>query len=434
MKFSWANKLNERIQRLYDTMLVLMPLERVGDHPFDYFEDEVGCIIESVDGVLKSIMDRKAEMQNEIDGVVESMGRDCLSIGVEAPRIPKLLNMCVLREYVKNEARRIALMKRAVAGRMAAIREEIEKIKEDIFDVEMRGIDCAGLKAVNGEDDVSLTSLKELETHRDFLRSEQERMEGNRDGLYGELCVFLSQLSKSDPDVEIGQKIFILEKLHKKYKEEVEKRDSEFRRLEIEIRRREGYLGMPCREIEMDLSDGNLEMMRSYESYLREEQERLLDEIYEKKRSLLKGLVDVFGEDMKDFTKTEEGIQEMAEMISKLESKKDLFLSIRSLVEKREELISKMNEFEKIASDPKRLFRSSLQLLSEEKFRNSAYPNLIRIEEAIFKLLDEYEGRFGKLIKNGTDFRRSLREEIESRVVNKTVFIGRFDSPSRKRR
>ncbi|AFN82974.1 hypothetical protein EROM_050410 [Encephalitozoon romaleae SJ-2008] len=434
MKSSWPNKLSERIQRLYSTMLTLMPLERIGDHPFDYFDSEIECIIESVDAVFKSILSRRLKMEKEIDGVMERIKKDCGDIEVEAPYVPRLFNLCLLREYVKNESNRITLLKKAVEGRMITIREEIEKIKEDIFDVETMEIDCIELKTMDEESCVSLANLKELEMRRDFLRSKKEGMERNRDRLYEELCVFLSQLSKNDLDVAIGQKIFVLEQLHKKYKEEIERRDLEFRRLEIEIRRREGYLGTPCKEIEMDLSDENLGMMRSYEKYLREEQERQLDEIYEKKRSQLKELLDIFGENMEDYKKTEEGIEEMAMTISKLESKKDLFLSIRSLMEKRSELISKMSEFEKIASDPKRLFRSSLQLLSEEKFRNSAYPNLIRIEEAIFKLLDEYEDRFEKLLKNGIDFKKSLREEIENRIVNKTVFISRFDSPSRKRR
>lgn len=434
MKFSWPSKLSERIQRLYSAMLSLMPLERIEDHPFDCFDREIECIIESVDAVLKSIINRKLEMEKEIDGMMERVKRDCEDIEMEVPCVPRFFNLCVVREYVKNEANRIMLLKKAVEGRMITIKEEIAKIKEDIFDVEMMGIDCIELKTMDEEDCVSLANLKELEMHRDFLRSKKESMERNRDRLYEELCVFLSQLSRNDSDVMIGQKIFILEQLHKKYKEEIERRDLEFRMLEMEIRRREGYLGVPCKEIEMDLGDENLGMMRSYEKYLREEQERQLDEIYEKKRSLLGELVDIFGEDMKDYKKTEEGIEEMAVMISKLESKKDLFLSIRSLMEKRSELISKMNEFEKIASDPKRLFRSSLQLLSEEKFRNSAYPNLIRVEEAIFKLLDEYEDRFEKLLKDGMDFKKSLREEIENRIVNKTVFISRFDSPSRKRR
>ncbi|ADM11491.1 uncharacterized protein Eint_050420 [Encephalitozoon intestinalis ATCC 50506] len=431
MEFCRINELNKRIQELYHAMLAVVPLEGIGEHPFDYFKGEVGRIIDSVDVVLKEMVNKKLELQKEIDGMVKEMMRDCTDIEVSVPSIPNLCNLYVLKEYVRNEAEGIMILKKAVEGRMAAIIEEMEL---EASNVGMKKIDWMDMECAGDKKGVSLMNLRELEMHRDVLRNKRESMERNRDRLYRELCVFLSQLSRSDPEVTIDQKIFILERLHRRYKEEVEKRDKEFRGLEMEIRRREGYLGIACKDIEMDLSEANLEMMRDYERYLLEEQERQLDEIYEKKKGLLKELLEVFGEDMEDYKRTEKDIEEMSKMIEKLESKKDLFLSISSLMEKRSELISKMNEFEKIASDPKRLFRSSLQLLSEEKFRNSAYPNLIRIEETMFKLLDEYENRFGKLFKDGVDFKGSLREEIENRIVNKTVFINRLDSPSRKRR
>ncbi|KAL7347776.1 hypothetical protein P7C65_05s1g06960 [Encephalitozoon intestinalis] len=431
MEFCRINELNKRIQELYHAMLAVVPLEGIGEHPFDYFKGEVGRIIDSVDVVLKEMVNKKLELQKEIDGMVKEMMRDCTDIEVSVPSIPNLCNLYVLKEYVRNEAEGIMILKKAVEGRMAAIIEEMEL---EASNVGMKKIDWMDMECAGDKKGVSLMNLRELEMHRDVLRNKRESMERNRDRLYRELCVFLSQLSRSDPEVTIDQKIFILERLHRRYKEEVEKRDKEFRGLEMEIRRREGYLRIACKDIEMDLSEANLEMMRDYERYLLEEQERQLDEIYEKKKGLLKELLEVFGEDMEDYKRTEKDIEEMSKMIEKLESKKDLFLSISSLMEKRSELISKMNEFEKIASDPKRLFRSSLQLLSEEKFRNSAYPNLIRIEETMFKLLDEYENRFGKLFKDGVDFKGSLREEIENRIVNKTVFINRLDSPSRKRR
>ncbi|CAD26561.1 hypothetical protein [Encephalitozoon cuniculi GB-M1] len=434
MEFSQLSRMNEKIQELYSAMLAVMPLERMDEDPFDYFRNETDHIVETMETVLRDVGNRKLEMQQEIDALVSEMRKNCADIEVPMPSVPDLCNLSVVREYVKNESGRIMVLKKGIEGRMETVIEEIEQIKGEIFDIGMEDIRCTELMPMKGEDCVSVVNLRELEVYRDSLRNKREGMERSRDRLYGELCVFLSQLSKEDTEVRIDQKIFVLEGLHKKYKEEVERKDLEFRGLEAEIRRREGYLGMPYKEIEMDLSDENMALMRKYGEHLRREQERQLDEIYEKKRCLLRSLLDVFGEDMKDYKRTEEDIEEMSRTIERLESKKDLFLSIRSLMEKRAGLVDKMNEFEKIASDPKRLFRSSLQLLSEEKFRNSAYPNLIRVEEAIFKLLDEYEDRFGKLLKDGVDFKESLRKEVENRIVNKTVFISRFDSPSRKKR
>jgi hypothetical protein len=50
-----------------------------------------------------------------------------------------------------------------------------------------------------------------------------------------------------------------------------------------------------------------------------------------------------------------------------------------------------MMDFEKSASDPRRLFRSSFQLLEEEKFRKTCYPTLLKMEERLSKLLNDWE-------------------------------------------
>jgi hypothetical protein len=50
-----------------------------------------------------------------------------------------------------------------------------------------------------------------------------------------------------------------------------------------------------------------------------------------------------------------------------------------------------MIEFEKHASDPRRLFGSSVQLNAEEKWRKTAYPTLLRIEERLILRIRQYE-------------------------------------------
>lgn len=434
MEFSQLRRINEKIQELYEAMVGVVPFESVNKHPFDHFLEETNRIIDSINAGIESVSKQRAEMEGEVEALMEGLKRDCASIEMEVPVIPELCNLGLLREYVRNEVERVRLARKGVESRTAIVIEEIKEIVEDIPDVAVRAIECTGVGGGSEGSSVSLERLRLLEAQRDLLRNERESRERRRDELYEELLVFLSQLQKSDGEVRISQKIFVLEDLHGRYKEEIEQRDREFRGLEAEIRRREGYLGVVRRDIEPILSDDNLVAMREYESHLRDEQRKRFDEIYEKKKSRLAGLLEVFGEEMGEYGRTEEDVEKMGKMIEELESKKELFLSISSLVEKRAELVDKMNEFEKIASDPKRLFRSSFQLISEEKFRNNAYPNLIRIEEAIFKHLDEYEEEFGKLLRNGVDFKESLRNEIENRIVNKTVFINRFDSPTRKRK
>lgn len=55
-----------------------------------------------------------------------------------------------------------------------------------------------------------------------------------------------------------------------------------------------------------------------------------------------------------------------------------------------------MINFEKNASDPKRLFQASFQLLQEERWRNSCFPNLLQLDDALFKAVREFEYVSGK--------------------------------------
>lgn len=50
-----------------------------------------------------------------------------------------------------------------------------------------------------------------------------------------------------------------------------------------------------------------------------------------------------------------------------------------------------MIEFEKTASDPRRLFQPSFRLLEEEKWRKSCWPNLVKIEDQLINACIAYE-------------------------------------------
>ena len=50
-----------------------------------------------------------------------------------------------------------------------------------------------------------------------------------------------------------------------------------------------------------------------------------------------------------------------------------------------------MIQFEKSASDPRRLFQSSFRLLEEDKWRKSCWPNLVKIEDQLINACIAYE-------------------------------------------
>jgi hypothetical protein len=433
------------MQSLYDNMVVQVPLEGITKHPFDWFRQDIDKVVAVIDEVISDFECRRRRIEEEIGRSVKLLKKECALMECAEPQMPDLYNLELMRAYVENEVGKVAIVRRGVNERMQGVLNEIRDILDEVPDIDFQAIECANGNGgsagkniektdeeCNGE--VSLQRLRELEANRDMLMKEKERRERERNRLYGELCVFLSRLSVTDLEVRIDQKIFVLEELHKKYSKEVEIRRCKIIKLEEQIRRKESRLDAGYREIAMDLSEKSIAKMEEYIEYLGEEQRRLLNEIYERKKDILTSLFEMFGMDMADYERTEEGVEEMTKMIGELESKRELFLLIKSLIGKRVELVDRMNEFEKEASDPRRLFRSSFQLLNEEKFRNSAYPNLIRIEEMILKSIDEYEERFGVFMCGGIGYKECLKREIDNRIVNKTVFINRFDSPSKRRK
>ncbi|KAG0442283.1 hypothetical protein DMUE_0389 [Dictyocoela muelleri] len=125
-------------------------------------------------------------------------------------------------------------------------------------------------------------------------------------------------------------------------------------------------------------------------------------------------------------------IKKMRLKIDELLPKKEQYLSIYKLVEKRQNFVQKMIEFEQMASDPKRLFKNSVQLINEEKFRKNAIPQLLKIESKIFLEIKEYENLFGEFLIDNVPYKMVLEDEIKNRIVNKNIFIYNKDTPRKK--
>lgn len=108
---------------------------------------------------------------------------------------------------------------------------------------------------------------------------------------------------------------------------------------------------------------------------------------------------------------------------------------ILAQIEARQAFIQKMVDFEKSASDPKRLFKSSFRLNEEEKFRKSSYPMLLQVESGLrMKILDWEQTKKKRFFKqldllssdtvdqDKTPYLVELEMEISTRFVNKNVF------------
>ncbi|KAG0233294.1 carboxypeptidase C prc1 [Actinomortierella wolfii] len=96
---------------------------------------------------------------------------------------------------------------------------------------------------------------------------------------------------------------------------------------------------------------------------------------------------------------------------------------VLKLLMSRKSHIEKMIAFEQTASDPKRLFQSSFQLVEEEKFRRKAYPTLLKLEEALLEAVNKYERENNEpFMFDGQPYLQVLQKEISNRHVNHTVF------------
>ncbi|KAI8368043.1 hypothetical protein BD560DRAFT_454844 [Blakeslea trispora] len=97
--------------------------------------------------------------------------------------------------------------------------------------------------------------------------------------------------------------------------------------------------------------------------------------------------------------------------------------ALQALMKERKDLIQKMLDFEKKASDPKRLFQASFQLLEEEKWRRTCLPRLLQLDRQLIKAIDEFEKSAGKPVMIGDKrYLDALLDEIADREANQTFF------------
>ncbi|KAJ3061160.1 hypothetical protein HDU98_002951 [Podochytrium sp. JEL0797] len=107
-----------------------------------------------------------------------------------------------------------------------------------------------------------------------------------------------------------------------------------------------------------------------------------------------------------------------------LQERYELEEPIYRVIQQRADLLSKMREFEVSASDPKRLFRSSFQLVEEERFRKTCVPSLLKLEEELKKIVLVYEHEQHRRFDfEGVPFLAKLDQEITSRFINESIFV-----------
>ncbi|KAI9260636.1 microtubule associated protein-domain-containing protein [Phascolomyces articulosus] len=179
-------------------------------------------------------------------------------------------------------------------------------------------------------------------------------------------------------------------------------------------------------------------------TYLKELRDEF-DALKEVVRKMAEEYIDKFREKLEDlWDKALLTQKERAEFIAKLHEKADTMDEVHLLVDEhikflqrvqpkasavarlmkqRKELIQKMIDFEKTASNPKRLFQSSFQLVEEEKFRKTCFPTLLMLDDSLVQAVQEFERVSGKyFIYDHCRYLDTLRDEIADRAAMQTFF------------
>ncbi|KAI8924617.1 microtubule associated protein-domain-containing protein [Entophlyctis helioformis] len=107
-----------------------------------------------------------------------------------------------------------------------------------------------------------------------------------------------------------------------------------------------------------------------------------------------------------------------------LQTRFNRYQSIYKLIDDRKMLLQRMKDFETTASDPKRLFRPSFQLLDEEKFRKTCLPTLKKTEMLLRDAVTAYENDTEQEFElNGERYLDTLDNEIANRFINESMFV-----------
>lgn len=486
-------QIQEKLQALFNVLSRILPVENLHEHPFAFYNERLQAVVSVLDGAIEQSLEEQRLLEQETQRLHEKIDLFCDMLAQPRPMAKEFDNVSLERRFWENEMEKIMVVRGRVETEISALRAEIRDARECLgmdtrciceyqadpaakenscnkqgsreadensakqengkikcgrlvgglaTDDGLPGSADSKLHEANGrckcgdaEDDslISLETLSSLRYMLSLLNNEKIAKESKRQAYYDEIEEVLGIL-KRKMDFTFEEKICELEALATGLKNELAERKAAYAQCIGEIRNKEKYLGAEPRQFSEAIDSTGMAELAEYRDFLVEEQSRRFDEIFHQTREELTEIADIFGIKMRQYSVTEESLDAMREQINELLPKKELFCEIVELVGKRCQLLQKMTEFEKIASDPKRLFKSSFQLNVEEKFRNTAYPSLLKLEESIFGLLERYEEAFGTFLYEGQEYKMSLKAEVDNRIINRTVFISRCDSPYRKKR
>lgn len=477
-------ELHHRLEHMHDIFTRLLPINELSTHPFTHFRNQILGVYAAIDNIILDSEKKCASLETHNKSVIYQINQYRIDLGLDSVELELSSNLSVANETLCNELHNLTIMRGKLEDEIRILKNEIEEIvlwigdefieddwknvyKGNMYNCEVKcdlvseKQDDGKIKENEKQDDrkinvsekqddrkISLVSIndynnisseitvKNLEILKNkiiFLKNKKKTLEESREMIYSEIRDIRILLGK-DYEFSHTESISELRKQARSLGKKLENNKKIFNQLVEKSKLLESFLKLKGKNININYSDEAIDDLRKYCEMLADEKNKYFKEIYMHTRDELLEISRIFSLEIVEYTEDEDGLNEMMNKIKELAPKKDMFCEIGNLIEKRKMFIEKMTEFEKIASDPRRLFKSSFQLNSEEKFRNTAYPSLLNLEKNIFELIEKYEKVFDKLVFEGLEYKKVLKNEIENRIINRTVFISRCESPFKKRK
>ncbi|KAL6122024.1 hypothetical protein NUSPORA_00978 [Nucleospora cyclopteri] len=460
--------LQNKITKLIEIMMEILPIEKIKIHPFDFYREEMKKIeevfdvtAEKINKIRKELKVKIADKENEINKLKVEIGGNekntvetnkfinynALNLFLEeeneknTEETNKFINCNALNLFLGEEIKRLQNKKVFLENENSSLKEEIEKYAS-LLKIS---------KNYKFTDFPSLFDLSAfLKNEKNLLKSELHKREGLRDYFYEEIEKLAKVLGVANRFTH-NETIDELEKVHEGFLQRVEKNKQSCLSLTASIQEKQEVLCEFIQQLNIEFepvfTDEYVSNLIEQYRLLEEEEKKRIPDIFEKyKLSFTQILQETRKEENKireylqlnsefEILLNKEEIETADSLINKpneivlnstvlkniklqtanLIPKKEILINIRDLLERRAKLLNSMAEFEEVASDPKRLFKSSFQLNQEERFRKTALPTLLKLEGELFKQLELYESELEQL-------KLYLKTEIEKRVINKSVF------------
>lgn len=421
-------QIQRKLESLFDVISQITPTTNLVSHNYNDNSPYIDDLLTVLDTLISKANIEKDIIIKEIQRIESDILLFSSQLNLGFIELPIFENLGLHREYVENELNKILFKRSQVESEIKILVQNICELSKDVSDepVEIS-------KYFNSSTIISIETVELLKNEKSVLLQKITELEIERQSFYDIIVELSKQLCK-ETEISFSENICDLKRKMNELQNEFKERKESYEKLLDEIKKRENLLNFEKRLFEYSLDQKRIEEIREYNDFLIKEQNRLFDEIYNRTIGQLKEIDEILGKENVNYLKSEESLLEMRKRLDKYENIKDKHDEIVDLLKRRRSLLERMTEFEILASDPKRLFKSSFQLNSEEKFRNSAYPSLLKIEESLFDKIESFEENYGEFVHEKKPYKLALKHEIENRIINRTVFISRCDSPFRKKR